>query len=54
MIKKINATIPKPKMKKSCGQNTLEKRMNLPLGIFNMMNGLPLTRTKGSPKKIRK
>jgi hypothetical protein len=41
MMKTINVTIVRPKIKKSCGQNIFPKRINLALGILNKNNGCP-------------
>src|SRR5215469_7423115 len=54
MMKTIKVTIVRPKMKKSCGQNTFPKRMKRAAGILNRKRGRPLMETKGRPKNSRK
>ncbi len=51
MINTTNVTIVSPKMKKSCGQNTLPNKMNLALGTLKRNKRLPVHINKWQGKK---
>ena len=52
IIKTINVRNPIAKMKKSCGQKTIPKKINLRSRILNINNGAPLIFINGSVKNM--
>jgi hypothetical protein len=54
MINTMKVIIVNPKMKKSWGQKTLPKMINLASGILKRNSGLPCTWINGRPKNIMK